>query len=505
MPRPRRTNPGPGAGEVTLTSQDLSGMAADQLRATVEDLEAALLRLHRDERGELRVLSDDEQADFDAKLELVSKAREHLQIRQAYARGGIETAFGAPALVPSRGQVAAGEVLRMAPDQVRAAALRILEDRAGHLKAGQLDQVAHTVAAELGPENPNLDGLYVSQRMVITESEAYRSAFQRVLTEAQPLLTEAEVQAVRAYQRLEATRSMAENVTTAGGFGVPVTIDPSILLSSGAEAAPLLAAARIVPTTSNVWRGVSSAPVSFVFQTEGAVTTDNSPTLAQPSITVHMARAFVPYSIEVGQDYPSFAEEMAQLLEQGWTDSLADKTINGTGSGEPFGILTRLDATAGSEVVLTTAGTLDAAQIFKAWNAVPERFRSRARWLMSVSAESTIRSFGAGPNPSAYFTVDLTQDGISRLNGRPVIVTDYMPTHVVGATGHKNHLIVGDTRNYVIAMRQGLAVEGVPTVFQQQTAGTGIGYPTGQRGFFAWGRWGADCSVTQGLRLLNQT
>ncbi len=35
---------------------------------------------------------------------------------------------------------------------------------------------------------------------------------------------------------------------------------------------------------------------------------------------------------------------------------------------------------------------------------------------MSVSEESNIRSFGAGPNPSAYFTIDLNDQGITRLN-----------------------------------------------------------------------------------------
>jgi hypothetical protein len=54
-------------------------------------------------------------------------------------------------------------------------------------------------------------------------------------------------------------------------------------------------------------------------------------------------------------------------------------------------------------------------------------------------------------------------------------------------------------------MRQGLSLERVPMLFQQQTAGTGVGFPTGQRGIFAWGRWGQDCVVPGALRLLNQT
>jgi len=84
--------------------------------------------------------------------------------------------------------------------------------------------------------------------------------------------------------------------------------------------------------TSNIWKGVTSAGTAFTFQTEAAVTTDASPVLAQPTITVHTARAFIPYSLEVGQDYPGFSEEISQLLSQAWTDSVASKTISGTGT-----------------------------------------------------------------------------------------------------------------------------------------------------------------------------
>jgi HK97 family phage major capsid protein len=413
------------------------------------------------------------------------------------------TAYGNPKLrVTYWGDhIPVADALRMTSQQATSAALRVLEADGGHLRSEQQDRLARTVEARLSPENPSLDGDYVARRMLITESPEYRSAFMRLLIEPHPLLTEAEVQAVRAFQHLEATheaRAMGEVTPSAGGVGVPTLIDPSILLTAGAEAAPLLQAARVVPVTTNVWKGVTSAGVSFVFQTEAATVTDGSPTLAQPSVTVHMARAFVPYSIEVGQDYPGFAAEMQRLLEQGWVDALAAKTITGTGTGEPWGLLTRLDATTASEIRATTAGTLDATQVFKVWNALPERFRSRARWLMSVSEESQIRSFGAGPNPSAYFTVDLTQDGISRINGRPNMVTDYMPAYS-STTGTTNHMIVGDMSNYLIAMRQGLTVEPVPLVFA-----TG-GFPTGQRGFFAWGRFGADAVNTSGFRLLNQT
>jgi predicted phage gp36 major capsid-like protein len=54
----------------------------------------------------------------------------------------------------------------------------------------------------------------------------------------------------------------------------------------------------------------------------------------------------------------------------------------------------------------------------------------------------------------------------------------------------------------VFARSGGMNVELVPQLFQQQTAGTGVGYPTAQRGLFAYGRTGSDCVNTSALRVL---
>jgi HK97 family phage major capsid protein len=492
------------------TTDDLSGLQPAELAAVIADIDVRLNELHTDARGEVVDLNADDQARWDRLMAVRGHAearqRQHEALAAAYNRarpGAFQRAYGN--LTGSEAFTRdAPEVLRMGGDELRSSALRLLEHRGRDLPPAAQDRVAETVSARLGPANPNLDGEYVARRLLITESEEYRSAFQQVMTEDHPLLTEGEIRALRSFRELE-SRAMGEVTPSAGGYGVPSLIDPTILLQSGAAVAPILGAARVVPVTSNNWKGVSSAPPTFIFQTESAVVADSSPSLTQPAITVHMARAMLPYSYEVESDYPNFANEMYTLLEQGWTDLVATKTCTGSGTGEPWGIITRLDATASSEVLVTTAGTVDAAMVFKVWNALPERFRYRSNWLMSVSQESNIRSFGAGPNPSAYFTIDLTQDGITRLNGRPTMVTDYSPAYVSGSSGHINHMVVGDFSQYVIAMRQGLSIERVPNLFQQATAGTGVGMPTAQRGFFAWGRWGADAAVPGAFRLLNQT
>jgi len=365
-----------------------------------------------------------------------------------------------------------------------------------------LDQLVHRSQEADDPEGAQFDGTYLARRVLLTENPAYRAAFKKY-ARLGPLaqFNQREQAAISAFQDYELRRAASEGTPSAGGYGVPVMIDPTIIITSGAADAPILRVCRTEPVTNNIWKGVSSAGMSWSYDSEGSEVSDDAPTLAQPSVTVYMPRGFIPYSIEVQQDYPGFASEMGRLLDQGYTDLLAAATVTGSGSSQPRGIFTALDANTNVEVVTTTDGAFGGVDVFKVWNALPERYRSRATWVMSVHVESAIRQFAAAAgSSSAYFTVDLTQDGISRINGRPVITTDYAPTFastVPGTTGAANILVVGDFSNYVIAQRAGMSIEQVPLM----VGGSGR-RPTGQRGIFAWARHGADSVNDLGFRIL---
>lgn len=356
-------------------------------------------------------------------------------------------------------------------------------------------------AGEVG----QFDGTYIARRTLLTENPVYRSAFKKYMRYGPMAAYNGdEARVVAAFQDFETewvARAAGEVTTTAGGFGVPVIIDPTIIITSGAADVPLLRVCRVEQVTNNVWKGVSSAGMSWSYDTEAAEVSDDAATLAQPTVSIHMARGYIPYSIEVSMDYPGFATEMGRLLDQGYSDLLAAKTMTGTGTGEPWGIFTAIDQTSASEVTPTTDGSFGGVDVFKVWNALPERYRSRAVWIMSVGVESAIRQFAASAgSSSAYFTVDLTAGGVSRINGRPVIVTDYAPTFsgsVPGTTGPQNILVVGDPGQYVFAQRAGMSVEQVPLVI-----GSSGQRPTGQRGMFAWARNGGDSVNDPGWRLL---
>jgi HK97 family phage major capsid protein len=365
------------------------------------------------------------------------------------------------------------------------AALRMLE-RASHLSGAAQDRVDRLVR----------DGDDVWSRWVeVHASEDYETAFGKIVllgeARASTVMTDAERQAMGDSYHV---RAQAEGATTQGGYALPVFIDPSVILTNQQSGNPLLAQCRVEDVTTNVWKGVSAAGVSWSFDPEAAEVSDDSITLAQPSVTVAMARGFIPFSIEVGQDWPGFQSEMARLLSEGYDELVASKMATGTGTNEPRGLLTALSANTNDQVVVTTDGAFGQEDVYKVWEAVPMKYRRNAAWFMSTSVMDKIRAMGDQTKWHAQ-TVQLPAGAIDMLFNRPVYEQPYF-ADFTGTTGAANLLVVGDPSNYVVARRAGMTVEVVPHLFG------GSGRPSGQRGLFAFGRIGANSVNDLGFRIL---
>jgi HK97 family phage major capsid protein len=471
---------------------DLRGRTPDELRKMLEVLDAHLKSLHQSDEGELRDLTDEEESAFnvgmDLRTEIVERLDKHTKIAEVFRR---RPAVVQQAMANIRYGLddPAGDTRRLTNPEARDKALRVLDSRdAGDLSDAQKTQVDKLLRRDT----------VMARRILVTENEDYRSAWMKMVTDVHPVLTPEENRAVQAWYEF---RALGDWTTTAGGFGIPVFIDPSIILTAQESGNPFLSIAKQVTVNTNQWKGVSSAGVTWAFQTEAAAATDNSPTLAQPTVLVHMARGFIPYSIEVGMDYPGFASEMGTLLAQGYDELLVNKFTIGSGTNEPKGILTAISATAGDRVKVTTGGSIGAPDPYAVWKALPQKYRRNASWLMSVGVNNAIRQIGAA-NVFHGYTVNLPEGWADQLFNRPVYESAYMPDTTTWTTTAEGQAIVGDFSNFVIARNGGMSVELVPQLFQQVTAGTGPAVPTGQRGWFAYARIGSDSSNTAGFRLL---
>jgi HK97 family phage major capsid protein len=477
-----------------LTLEDLRGKTPEELYEVINLADAHITDLHKDERGALRTLDDAEKAAMKTLLEVreaaEGKLEEHRQIQEVLRRRpkSVQVAL---ANMGHRDDDPFSDVRRLTPSETRERALRRLDDRAStaHMTADQKTEVERAIR-----KDPD-----IGRRILVTETEAYRNAWMKLVTNpnANMILDDEERDAVRAYEEY---RAMGEVTTTAGGFGIPVFIDPSIILTAQESDNPFLTLARQVTVNTNEWKGVSSAGVTWAFQTEAATVTDNSPTLAQPTVHIHMARGFIPYSIEVGQDYPSFAEEMAALLAAGYDELLVDKFTRGSGSTEPFGILTALSANTNVRVRITTSGTtFGANDPYLVWKALPQKYRRNSSWLMSVDVNNKIRQIGTA-NVFHAFTENLKAEWLALLFNKGVYESPYMPDTTTSTSATDGYAVVGDFNNYVIARRGGMSVELVPTLFDVTN-----NRPTGQRGWFAYARIGGNSVNDLGFRLLTNT
>lgn len=371
--------------------------------------------------------------------------------------------------------------------EIRSAALAVLEREHKDQVVELTDRSAAHIEKLIGAYSRTqdgeviLDGNIVAKRLLVTETPEYRSAFQKALKGQAAMWSDAEKQAM--------SRAAEQSLTGAsGGYAVPVLIDPTVIITSGAAGAPVVELARVEPITNNKWVGVSSAGVAFGNAAEGTKTDAQQATLAQPEVEAHKIAAFIPFSLEIEGDWPRFAEEMERLLDQAYIDYLAVKTINGTGSIEMFGIFTAIT----SGPVTTSSGSLGPEDALLLWNSVPERYRSRSNWLSNVNVESAFRRNGG---EHGLFTVDMSAEGIGVMNGRRYYTSDYAPAWS-STTGSLSIAVLGDFSNYVIAQRVGMTIELIPHVFD------GDGLPKGQRGWYAWARVGGDSVNDNAFRML---
>ena len=62
---------------------------------------------------------------------------------------------------------------------------------------------------------------------------------------------------------------------------------------------------------------------------------DGSPVVTQPSVPIYMASDYLLYRIEIGQDFPGFADEMGRVIAQNYADLVSADTSVGSGVGGP--------------------------------------------------------------------------------------------------------------------------------------------------------------------------
>lgn len=370
----------------------------------------------------------------------------------------------------------------MEPDDMRGRALDAIENatRSG-AQFPMPDAGAEKVTRLIQDADENVD---LARHVLLTGSDEYHKGFKHLLRNKGDInaLDPTEQSAVRAALSLTGAN---------GGYLIPVTLDPTIILTNDGSANPFRRLSQIKTITTNFWEGVTSAGVNAAWLAEGGVVTDNTPTVAQPVITPQKAAAWVFGSYEILSD-SDFAQQFPALLVDA-KDRLEENAFAvgaGTG-GVPKGIVTAATTTVATAGVATYA----IADIYALQAAIPPRFRTNADRLavvMNVGIINKTRQFDTAGGAS-YWT-NLGQGQPETVIGMPI----YESTSMVATTTTGSKIAVaGDWNQYCIVDRVGMSVMYEPMVKDSATA-----RPTGQAGWFAYWRVGADALVANAFRTL---
>lgn len=335
--------------------------------------------------------------------------------------------------------------------------------------------------------------------VLLTGQDAYRSAFAKGMAGRMDLWSNEERAAV---QRVEEFRAAMSLTDANGGYAVPFTLDPTLILTNSGAISPVRGLARVVTITTNDWNGLTSAGVTASWDGEVAEVSDDSPTFAQPAVTPKKAQAFVQGSIEITQDYRGLESDVMMMLADAKARLEAAAFINGSGANQPQGIITALDG-GSSEVAPGTAETFAVGDVYKTQQALPARWRgagSNVAWIAELSTINAMRQFGTANNYHG-FLVDLGAGQPSQLLGYRLFEDSNMDAHSAinaAATADNHLLLIGDWNQYLIVDRVGMSVEFIPHLFN-----TSNNLPDGRRGWYLHWRVGADSLVDGAFRVLN--
>ena len=318
----------------------------------------------------------------------------------------------------------------------------------------------------------------IARHMLLTGSDDYHEQFREYV-------------ASRGTYVGEAMRAAMSLTDANGGYLVPFTLDPTIILTNAGSANPFRQISTIKTIATDDWNGVTSVGVNAEWTAEGVEAADATPGFGAPKITPKKADAWIFGSYEVLAD-SGFASELGRLLADA-KDRLeaAAFAVANTGATIPRGVVAAVAAVTASIVTSATVNALAVGDVYNVSDALRPRDASQASWVANKKYYSLIRRFDTAGGSA--FWANLGMGVPAQLLGQP----QYEASAMVGVvTTGANCLIVGNFAEYYIVDRVGMSVIYDPMVKSSNFR------PTGQGGWYAFWRVGADVVDPAAFRLL---
>lgn len=163
---------------------------------------------------------------------------------------------------------------------------------------------------------------------------------------------------------------------------------------------------------------------------EGAGSDRQKKTTGKISFTYYKLRCEISMSMEVGtMALSSFEAKFVENVAKAMVYAIENAVINGTGSGQPTGIL---KATVPTGQTLTTAGALTFAKLAEAEGALPQEYENGAKWCMSKKTFAKVQGLvDEQGQPVARVNYGIGKALERLILGREVVVSPYVEDDVM--------------------------------------------------------------------------
>ncbi|MVX62244.1 phage major capsid protein [Clostridium chromiireducens] len=204
------------------------------------------------------------------------------------------------------------------------------------------------------------------------------------------------------------------------------------------------ATGMILPlVTRTSYKGGLTIPTSTVKPTatwvaEGVTSENQKKSTGSITFAYHKLRCAISNSLEVDtMALPIFETTFVNNVVEAMTKALEKSIINGTGTGQPKGILSET-VVEGQNIDVAKAAKLDYSVLVSAEAALPLAYENGAVWFMTKKTfMSFIGMVDTNGQPITRVNYGLNGQAERSLLGRKVILNDYMTSYdPTGATTH---------------------------------------------------------------------
>jgi len=334
--------------------------------------------------------------------------------------------------------------------------------------AGRVTAPNPVASADPAQPRPNLfQGL--QNTILRTHEDRARWGFQNMGEFAQAVrksVTNPSAMDQRLIQNAAATTYGSEGVGADGGFAVPPEWRAEIMRMVEGEDSLLSRCDQQTVSGNSItfpidettaWQ--TTGGIQTYWDSEAATITQSKPALKDLTLKLGRLTALVPVTDELLEDSSAMSSYVTSKAGEKLAFKVNDAIINGTGAGQPLGIMVAPCKVQVGKVGSQVAATIHAKNIVAMWARLPAASQRNAVWLVNQDClpqiyqlgfavtDGTTSNVGAG---ALYMMPGQMQNGgaSGTLLGRPIIVTEACAT--LGTTGD---IILADLSKYLAVVK----------------------------------------------------